>query len=389
MHLNDEHPFADIRVCDPFVLTVRSERAYYLFGSRHAEFTDSLASGFDCYRSTDLESWHGPIPAFRPPLGFWADRNFWAPEVHPYANRYFMFATFDAEGVARGTQILVADRPVGPYLPWSDRPLTPSDWDCSGGTFHLDDAGNPWIVFCRDRPQFGDSDMVAQRLSADLTRPVGQQILLFQASDAAWATRVATGPFLHRLRSGELLMLWSSPTINGSAMGISRSKTGLVTGRWIHPSVPLLTRHGGHGMIARTLDDKLLLTWHQPAIPPYERAVMSPVVETRKSLLLLGHAPKMSPSERRDPDRLRGRLAQIQIERARVLDGSFTDANHEDANEIRSDALHDLATEEARIRNALDLPPGPWDPGRWPEWASWLLLTLFITGILLLAWAQG
>ena len=94
-----------------------------------------------------------------------------------------------------------------------------------------------------------------------------------------------------------------------------------------------------------------------------------------------------APSSGADPDRLRGRLAQIQIERARVLHGSFLGANHEDASESRSDALHDLATEEARIRKALDLPPGPWDPGKWPEWASWLLLTLLVTGILLLAWA--
>ncbi|GAA1968406.1 glycoside hydrolase family 43 protein [Microbacterium deminutum] len=389
MDPSETQPIADIRVRDPFLLTVSSERAYYLFGSGHVEFMDSLASGFDCYRSTDLESWQGPFPAFRSPAGFWADRNFWAPEVHAHAGRYFMFATFDANGVARGTQVLVADRPAGPYLPWSDGPLTPVEWDCSGGTLHLDDAGDPWIVFCHDRTQFGDSEIVAQRLSADLTHPVGQRILLFQASDATWATRDGAGPFLHRLRSGQLVMLWSSPTINGSAMGISRSETGRITGRWIHDSVPLLTRHGGHGMIAKTLDGGLLLTWHQPDIPPYERAVMRPVVETRKSLQVHGRTRISASSSSDDPDLLRGRLAQIQIERARVLGGSFVDPNHEDASEGRSDALHDLATEEARIHKALDLPPGPWDPGKWPEWGSWLLLTVLVAGILLLVLAAG
>ena len=184
MGFSNVHSLADIRVRDPFLLTVSSERAYYLFGSAHAEFADSLASGFDCYRSTDLESWQGPIPAFRSPPGFWADRNFWAPEVHAHAGRYFMFATFDAEGVARGTQVLVADRPTGPYMPWSDGPLTPVDWDCSGGTLHMDETRAPWIVFCRDRTQFVDSEFVAQRLTADLRRPVGERILLFRASDA-------------------------------------------------------------------------------------------------------------------------------------------------------------------------------------------------------------
>lgn len=389
MDPSDFHSLADIRVRDPFLLTVSSERAYYLFGSGHVEFTDSLASGFDCYRSTDLESWQGPFPAFRSPPGFWADRNFWAPEVHAHSGRYFMFATFDANGVARGTQVLIADRPTGPYMPWSDGPVTPVDRDCSGGTFHLDDARDPWIVFCHDWTQLRDTEIVAQRLSADLARPIGQPILLFQASDATWATRIGAGPFLHRLRSGELVMLWSSPTINGSAMGISRSETGRVTGRWIHESVPLLTRHGGHGMIARKLDGGLVLAWHQPDIPRYERAVIRPLVETRKSLQVHGRIRIKASSGSEDPDRLRARLAQIQIERARVLDGSFVDANHEDASEGQSDGLHDLATEEARIRKALDLPPGPWDPGKWPEWASWLVLTVLVTAILLLAWAGG
>ncbi|MET0887948.1 MAG: glycoside hydrolase family 43 protein [Mycetocola sp.] len=389
MGFSNVHPLADIRVRDPFLLTVSSERAYYLFGSAHAEFADSLASGFDCYRSTDLESWEGPIPAFRSPPGFWADRNFWAPEVHAHAGRYFMFATFDAEGVARGTQVLVADRPRGPYTPWSYGPLTPVNWDCSGGTLHMDETRAPWIVFCRDRTQFVDSEFVAQRLSADLRRPIGERILLFRAPDAERATLVGSGPFLHRLRSGELVMLWSSPTINGSAMGLSRSETGRVTGRWVHDSQPLVTRHGGHGMIARTLEGQLLLTWHQPNIPPYERAVICPVVETRKRLQLNGRAVNDAPASGADPDRLRRRLEQISIERARVLQGSFVGAKHEDASESRSDALHDLATEEARLRKALELPPGPWDPGKWPEWATWLLLTLLVTGILLVAWTTS
>jgi len=45
---------------------------------------------------------------------------------------------------------------------------------------------------------------------------------------------------------------------------------------------------------------------------------------------------RLTSTERQDPDLLGGRLAQIQIERARVLDGSFLHANHDDENESRS-----------------------------------------------------
>ncbi|WP_426727028.1 family 43 glycosylhydrolase, partial [Curtobacterium flaccumfaciens] len=78
-------------------------------------------TGFDCYISDDLEHWNGPIAAFRPQGGFWADSQYWAPEVHSLDGRFFMLATLaTSTGVRpRGVAILVADHPTGPYEPWS------------------------------------------------------------------------------------------------------------------------------------------------------------------------------------------------------------------------------------------------------------------------------
>lgn len=280
-------PLADIQIRDPFVLTVPEEGAYYLFGSTDADIWKPPATGFDCYRSTDLETWEGPIAAFRPPAGFWSDRNFWAPEVHRYADRYFMFATFKADGVRRGTQILVADRPQGPFRPWSDGPVTPHDWECLDGTLHVDASGRPWIVFCHEWEQVWDGEVVAQRLADDLTHAEGEPIVLFRASSAAWArplqhpripegvdAYVTDGPFLHRLDDGTLLMLWSSFGDSGYAMGIARSSTGTVLGPWEQLPEPIWAADGGHGMIARTLDGQLLLTLHQPNDTPNERTVL-------------------------------------------------------------------------------------------------------------------
>src|SRR6185436_5786395 len=106
--------------------------------------------------STDLAHWDGPFPAFRPPSGFWADRNFWAPEVHFYQGRYYMFASFKAENVPRGTQILVSDTPQGLFLPMSAGTVTPPDWECLDGTFFLDANNAPWIIFCHEWVQVGD-----------------------------------------------------------------------------------------------------------------------------------------------------------------------------------------------------------------------------------------
>src|SRR5690606_17118916 len=88
---------ADIQIRDPFVLTLPGHGASFLFGSTDPDIWRAPATGFDCYRSTDLENWDGPIAAFRPPAGFWSDRNFWAPEVHESGGRFYMFATFKAD----------------------------------------------------------------------------------------------------------------------------------------------------------------------------------------------------------------------------------------------------------------------------------------------------
>jgi len=299
--LSTEHGarLADIQIRDPFLLVVPESAEYYLYGSTDADIWNPPATGFDCYRSTDLARWFGPIPAFRPPDGFWADRNFWAPEVHVHDGRYYMFASFKAPQARRGTQIMVADHPQGPFVPWSDGPVTPPDWECLDGTLHIDEHGDPWLVYCHEWVQVMDGEIHAQRLTAELQTAVGEPILLFRASEAPWARRVehpripaeinafvTDGPFLHRLASGALVMLWSSNGAHGYAMGIARSASGSITGPWVQEPEPLWSRDGGHGMVARTLDGTLLLALHQPNETPLERAVLKRLVATPTTLLL-------------------------------------------------------------------------------------------------------
>lgn len=288
---------SDIQIRDPFLLT--AEGTHYLFGSTDANIWDAPATGFDCYRSDDLVTWEGPIPAFRPPAGFWSDRNFWAPEAHAHGGAYYLFATFKAEGVCRGTQVLRADRPEGPYLPHSDGPVTPRDWECLDGTLHVDADGAPWLVFCHEWVQVMDGEIWAQRLTDDLRGATGDPVLLFRASEAPWSmpvdhprlpahirAHVTDGPHLHRLTSGELIMLWSSMGASGYAMGVARSASGTVLGPWRQEDAPLWARDGGHGMIARTRDGRLLLTLHHPNTTPDERTVLRPLTETDTTVTL-------------------------------------------------------------------------------------------------------
>lgn len=276
------------------MLPVAEESAYYLYGSTDKNIWSGPATGFDCYRSTDLVTWEGPVAAFRPGPDFWSDTNYWAPEVHRYHGRFYMFATFTAEGARRGTQILVADSPTGPFVPHSDGPVTPREWECLDGTLHVDDLERPWIVFSHEWVQVGDGTVCAMRLTDDLTAAGGPPVELFAASSAPWAEQfhserhgpgfVTDGPFLHRTADHELVMLWSSWKDGRYSQGLARSTSGYVEGPWQHEPEPLYANDGGHGMIFRTFDDRLFLTLHSPNATPDERAVFIPVEESAGTL---------------------------------------------------------------------------------------------------------
>jgi len=278
----------DIHIRDPIVLPLTAEKQYYLYGTTGPQSWTNFASGFDYYTSSDLQIWEGPFPAFRPPTNFWADRNFWAPEVHAYRGRYYLFASFKAEGVCRGTQILAADSPQGPFLPVSEGPVTPHDWECLDGTLFVDAHSQPWMVFCREWVQVGDGEICAVPLSDDLKSGVAQPSVLFRASEAPWAQEIVSknrrgyvtdGPWLHRLASGELIMLWSSFGAGGYTVGIARSASGEISGPWQQVAEPLYAGDGGHCMVFRTFDGQLRLAFHRPNQSPDERPQFIPLRE--------------------------------------------------------------------------------------------------------------
>ena len=275
----------NIQIRDPFVLPLAEQGQYYLYGSTDKNIWQGQAQGFDCYTSKDLQNWEGPFPVFRPPTDFWADQNFWAPEVYHYRGRFYMFASFKANGKCRATQVLVSDRPEGPFVPNGDgKPLTPSDWECLDGTLFVDDSGQAWMVFCHEWLQVGDGKICAIRLSPELDRATDSPLLLFTASQAPWTVGqkydviepggqsfITDGPFMYRASNGELLMLWSSHTAGGYGMGIARSQSGNIQGPWMHDPKPLYSKDGGHGMLFNIFEGQLMLSLHRPNTTPNER----------------------------------------------------------------------------------------------------------------------
>lgn len=284
---------SDIQIRDPYVVPVPSENAYYLFGTNcHLGPAKPAASGFDWYRSTDLEEFDGPFPAFRPDGQFWGTKDFWAPEVHRYGNRWYMLASFKALGACRGTAILAADQISGPYRPHSNGAVTPRNWECLDGTLFVDEKDEPWLVFCHEWLQTKIGTIDAVRLNRDMRKPAGEAITLFSARDARWISdrmqkkeMVTDGPFLHRARNGTLLLLWSSFVSTGYAIAAARSGSGKLIGPWFHDNAPIFDQDGGHGMIFKTFAGRLMLSIHSPNKTPNERPMFVPLREVNGELV--------------------------------------------------------------------------------------------------------
>ncbi|MDD9271578.1 glycoside hydrolase family 43 protein [Paenibacillus sp. GCM10023248] len=288
-----------LQVRDPFVIPVQAEGLYYLFGSTDPNIWGK-GIGFDVYVGRDLETWEGPYQVFRPDADFYAENNFWAPEVHKYEGRFYMFATFRRkDNNLLGTAVLVSDSLLGPFTPHSEGPLTPKAWCSLDGTLFIDEEGQPWMVFCREWQQVRDGQVCAVRLTKDLKGTIGEPELLFTASQAKWPTSfqharypgqdnyVTDGPSMYRTAKGELMMLWASFIHNTYAVGVAKSVSGRVQGPWVQEEEALFRSDGGHGMLFHAFDGTLMLAVHTPNQTPNERPLFLPIEEVNGTLRVL------------------------------------------------------------------------------------------------------
>ena len=283
---NSTFKLSQVRLRDPFILADKATQTYYMVSS--VARPEGSGRGVSVLTSKDLESWRGPFSVFDVPADFWGQMGVWAPEMHAYKGKYYLFVTFTAGDklpeqwpdwparVKRGSQVLVADSPVGPFLPFRNCAHTPADMMTLDGTLWVED-GIPCMVYCHEWVQVRDGTICMIRLKDDLSNVVGEPVTLFKASDAPWTPEgrdryVTDGCFLYRTKNGKLLMIWSSFTSKGYTTGIAFSKSGKVNGPWVHEPEPLITNDAGHGMIFRKFDGTLMLVLHRPNRGPNERA---------------------------------------------------------------------------------------------------------------------
>jgi len=266
---------SEINIRDPFILTYKDK--YYMYGSRVGQpYAGSMWGdqfGFDVYVSDDMENWSSPKCIFEKNDSFWGKYHFWAPEVHFYNGKFYLVASFKADGKCRGTHILVSDVPDGMFTPISETPATPADWECLDGTLYVDKKGKPHLVFCHEWLQIDNGTVCEVELSSDLARAVSEPRVLWCAKDypnVKAITKKGTGfvtdgPFFYRCENGDLVCIWSTHDKDtGYVELLCKSSNGDIDGEWTLLDKPLFDKDGGHGMIFTDLEGKLRFVMHSP-----------------------------------------------------------------------------------------------------------------------------
>lgn len=270
---------ADIRWRDMCIYPDPVTKTYYMVGPGWR--------GVRLYTSKDLLNWYGPQLIYDAPADVWGEVpivSIWAPELHAYKGKYYLFLTFDTRNklceqwpnwesngrVTRGSQIFVSDLLTGPFTPFANHSTMPVNMMTLDGTLWVED-GIPYMIFCHEWVQVVNGAIGYVQLKDDLSDIVGTPKNLFRASQASWSKisdewgcNVTDGCYLYKGKTGKLYMLWTSGGYTGYTQGIAVSESGKLAGPWTQQEKPLYGQNGGHGMVFTTFEGKLMMVLHSP-----------------------------------------------------------------------------------------------------------------------------
>ncbi len=138
-----------VKFGDPFVLQTNGK--YYMYGTG-----GGAKDGFSAYVSEDLVNWK---PVGQVYVGntskSWGMGAFWAPEVYAVNNKYYLF--FSAQWKYNPTNelenfkigVAVADKPEGPFIEMSDKPLFDPGYPIIDANVFFDDNGKTYLYYSR------------------------------------------------------------------------------------------------------------------------------------------------------------------------------------------------------------------------------------------------
>ena len=207
---------------DPFVLY--DDGMYYMYGTG-----GGAENGFAAYQSSDLVNWKSLGQVYTTTSASWGIGAFWAPEVYRVKNKYYMF--FSAQWKVNPTNelenfkigIAVADKPGGPFVDLSGKPLFDPGYPIIDANVFFDSNGKTYLYYsrcCYKHPvksqvatlakqkgwfdEIEESWVYGVELKPDFSGVVGEPVLLLRPpvsladKQAEWESRSVTSREVNR-----------------------------------------------------------------------------------------------------------------------------------------------------------------------------------------------
>ena len=293
---------------DPYVL-LASDGKYYMYGT----FDPDGKKGFGAYSSDNLRDWEYEGMVYEGATEeSWTLKNFWAPEVYEKDGKFYMF--FSADWKYNPTNelenfrigVAVADKPTGPYIDISDKPLFDPGYPIIDANI-LEHDGKTYLYYsrcCYKNPvesevsawakemglfhEIEESWIYGIEISSDFKHVIGEPVLLMQPpktmddKQAEWESRSVTSGEVNRRwtegsfafeHEGEIYMMYSANYYGGQhyAVGYATSDHPLGPFRKAenNPVLQKNTEQGGvvtgtgHNSITWSHDgDKMYCVYH-------------------------------------------------------------------------------------------------------------------------------
>ncbi|RZM30300.1 MAG: glycoside hydrolase [Pedobacter sp.] len=136
---------------DPYILFDKASNQYYMYGTG-----GGAKDGFSSYSSKDLVNWESVGQVyFGNKKDTWGIGAFWAPEVYHHKGKYYLFysaqwghnPTNELENFKIG--VAVADKPTGPFIDISDKPIFDPGYPIIDANVYFDPNGRLYLYYSR------------------------------------------------------------------------------------------------------------------------------------------------------------------------------------------------------------------------------------------------
>ncbi len=257
---------------DPMI--VHHDGKYYLYSTGGKSLSVRV--------SDNLLTWGDPKTIFALSQTSWGVDRCWAPEVHEYNGKFYLFfCGRDSKQIFHGS-VAVCDTPDGTFKPIGDKPLLNFSYSVIDLSFFLDDDGKTYIFYSKDcsTNKIGSkkvSQSFGVEVSNDFTRLLCDPVLIStptlswekQSGNTIWNE----GPVVFK-ENGKYYLLYSANYYQSANYSVGYCTSDKVLAEYEKPKNGCILKGNGetitgsgHCNILR-LEDEIYLTYHSHTVPP-------------------------------------------------------------------------------------------------------------------------